>query len=738
MASERNPGIRRQQPTVLLISPARPSGHEGDFGDPHLVALGSFVQARTGARVELLDLSYERLLARPEPERAFRPEFGVVGISCYSSYDYLSAFYLGVEVRRRNPGAVLVVGGYHASARPGDFLNVSGSELEEASPFDHVVVGEGELPLARIVEAAGRGERLPQQVLGPEPLPSLDELPPLDWSLLDRYLPIGRAVGTQPGIHLSRGCPYQCSFCMERSKGEAAWRAWSPDRAEAELRRLDAWLGLKGRTLFLSDAVFGLHAAWRREMLERLARLDLGLRKTWALSRVDLLGPGDLERYQRANVGLGFGLESGDPRMLGLIGKARDPEAFLDRFRALAAEAARSGFPWGANLIAGHPGETEESLHRSAAFAAELFLRMPGLTGFLSVDPFRFYPGSLVDKRLADYAAAFGTRVHRPRWWNYSEQAFTSEWVDPSAELGYRRREALTARLFGPIADGIAKRFAYAGPASDYFRRSVAHAQRLFEPPARLSTLADYRLWRCLTGQSRATFAADREAKALFRQARRDTLAAMGRGSPRIAAALVAEPRERYVPPEHALESWRDAVVPLTGDGRSTLSALHAYLVNYTLLELGEGDRLLEAGSGTGYGAAVAARLVGARGRVVTFEVVPELARQAHRNLARRRNVRVVCGDAFAVERLPRFNKAVLTCAVARVPRRLLDALPEGGRLVAPVGRGGGNQTLTLFVRRGSRIHATQHGPVRYVPAASRRAAPSGGSPGKSRRSQSK
>ncbi len=187
-------------------------------------------------------------------------------------------------------------------------------------------------------------------------------------------------------------------------------------------------------------------------MLERLGRLDLGLRKTWALSRVDLLGSGDIERYQRANVGLGFGLESGDQRMLALIGKAGHPEAFLGRFRDLAAEAARLGFPWGANLIAGHPGETEESLRRSAAFAADLFLHTPGLTGFLSVDPFRFYPGSLVDKRLGDYAAAFGTRVHRPRWWNYSEQAFTSEWVDPSAELDYRRRESLTARLFGPIA----------------------------------------------------------------------------------------------------------------------------------------------------------------------------------------------------------------------------------------------------------------------------------------------
>lgn len=706
------------------------------------MALGSFLRARTGARVEVLDLTYEGLLPRPEPQRAFSPHFRVVGISCYSSYDYLACFYLGVEVRRRNPQAVLVAGGYHASARPGDFLNIPGSELEEPSPFDHVVVGEGELPLARIVAAAARGERLPERVLGPEPLGSLDDLPPLHWPLLDRYLGIGRAAGSQPGIHLSRGCPYRCSFCMERSKGEGAWRAWTPGRAEAELRRLDAWLGLKGRTLFISDALFGLNPAWRREMLERLARLgpELGVRAFWALSRADLIGPGDLERYHRAGFGLGFGIESGDERVLALTGKSGAPAAFLARCREIAAEAARIGFPWGANFIAGHPGETAESLERSASFATELFLHTPGITGFLSVDPFRFYPGSLIDRQLAWYARQFGTRVHRPRWWNYSEPGFTSEWVDPSAELDYREREALTARLFAPIADGLAARYAYRGPAADYFRRSVLHAQSLFEPAARLRTLADCCLWSRLTGQSRARLAADRGAKALFRQARRATLAGLpqAKGNPALVAALIAEPRERYVPEGSELESWDDAPVELAPDGVSTLSALHAYLLNYTLLELGPGDRLLEVGSGTGYGAAVAARLVGPRGRVVTYEVLPELAAAARRNLARRRNVRVICADALAERRLPAFGKALFACAVRAVPRRFLAALPEGGRLVAPVGPAGGEQTLTLFVRSRGRIRRTTHGPVSYVPAARRAAASAGALPGKKKPNQSR
>lgn len=737
--------------SVLLISPGTFGGPDGNFGLPHLVALGSFLEARTDARVEIVDLDYERFLTQPDPQRAFDAGFAVIGISCYSSYEYLTAFYLGAELRRRNPDAVLVVGGYHASARPDDFLNLPASPLEEPSPFDHVVVGEGELPLARIVEAAAGDERLPEPVLGPEPLPDLDGLPPLNWSLLDRYRAVARRIGGQATLHFSRGCPFGCSFCMERSKGESAWRAWSPARAEAELRRLDAWLGLDGWKLFISDAVFGLDPRWRRETLERLARIDVGLDAIWTLTRADLLGPGDIGRYRRAGVGLGFGLESGDPEMLARMGKVRDADAFLDRACDVAAEAAREGLPWGGNLIAGHPGERAESLERSARFAERLFLGTEGLTGFVSIDPFRLYPGSEVDRELARYEEQFGTRVHRRRWWNYSEQSFTSEWVDPSRSLDYREREALTARLFEPVVRGVAERFAYRGPAADYFRRSVDRAVEGFGPASRLRTLADCHLWRGLTGESDARFIDDPEAQALFRRAREETLASIDvEASERVMAAVLDEPRERFVPEHSVLESWEDTTIPLAHHDWATVSALHAYLINYALLDLLEGDALVEIGGGTGYGAAIASRIVGPSGRVVTYELLPELAAQAERNLADRPNVVVVSGDGLAADPLPAFTKGLFACALREPPQRHLDALPEGGRLLAPLmAEGGGgppravavwpqghncvrpetgrhlptqggeadaDQTLTLFSRVDGRICVAEHGLVRYVP----------------------
>ena len=55
--------------------------------------------------------------------------------------------------------------------------------------------------------------------------------------------------------------------------------------------------------------------------------------------------------------------------------------------------------PFGANIIVGHPGETEASLRRTADYLRKLFIDDPrGTTGFLSVDPFRLYPGSPIDE----------------------------------------------------------------------------------------------------------------------------------------------------------------------------------------------------------------------------------------------------------------------------------------------------------------------------------------------------
>src|SRR5690606_25601934 len=180
-------------------------------------------------------------------------------------------------------------------------------------------------------------------------------------------------------------------------------------QAVEEIHRLDRFLDLSRWTLFIADALFGMKGRWRKTFLEGLARRPSRARKTWLLIRVDLIDREELELMARANVAPGFGLESGDPEQLARIRKSGRLDRYLDAMRSVADWARALGVPFGANVIVGHPGETEATMRRSARYLEELFLGDPrGTTGFLSVDPFRLYPGSPIDEDLAGWEERTG------------------------------------------------------------------------------------------------------------------------------------------------------------------------------------------------------------------------------------------------------------------------------------------------------------------------------------------
>ena len=112
--------------------------------------------------------------------------YDLIGLSCYSSYDYLKVMVLAAELKRLLPKAWLVTGGYHASARPADFTG-------EQSPFDYVIVGDGEAPMVRLVKSLIAGKRPLMRTVGPESLKDPNILD-YDWSLLSRYRPVARTA----------------------------------------------------------------------------------------------------------------------------------------------------------------------------------------------------------------------------------------------------------------------------------------------------------------------------------------------------------------------------------------------------------------------------------------------------------------------------------------------------------------------------------------------------------------
>ena len=126
------------------------------------------------------------------------------------------------------------------------------------------------------------------------------------------------------------------------------------------------------------------------------------------------------------------------------------------------------------------------------------------------------------------------------------------------------------------------------------------------------------------------------------------------------------------------------------------------------------GMKVLEIGTGSGYQAAVLAQC-GAE--VDTIEIIPELGRRAERTLRDLgySRVRVRIGDGYHgwPEHAP-FDAVILTAAPDQVPQPLLDQLRNGGRLVAPVGRG--VQDLMLITKTKAGLQTQKIAPVRFVP----------------------
>ena len=91
-----------------------------------------------------------------------------------------------------------------------------------------MVVGDGETPMARLASALSSGKRPLLRVLGPEAVAHPGAMPPVDWELLSRYRSTARSAASQAEIYLSRGCSYDCAFCMERAKRDTSWRALDP------------------------------------------------------------------------------------------------------------------------------------------------------------------------------------------------------------------------------------------------------------------------------------------------------------------------------------------------------------------------------------------------------------------------------------------------------------------------------------------------------------------------------
>jgi protein-L-isoaspartate(D-aspartate) O-methyltransferase len=175
-------------------------------------------------------------------------------------------------------------------------------------------------------------------------------------------------------------------------------------------------------------------------------------------------------------------------------------------------------------------------------------------------------------------------------------------------------------------------------------------------------------------------------------------IAARGVRDPAVLDAMRIVPREAFVAERLKPFAYEDGPLPI--EEGQTISQPFIVAVMTDAVRPKPGDRALEIGTGSGYGAAVLSRIAA---EVYTIERLAGLAESARRRLADLGygNVHVLHGDGTLgwPEHAP-YNAIVVTAGGPKVPPPLLDQLAVGGRLVMPVGSASRFQRLVLVTRK--------------------------------------
>ncbi|HRY29539.1 MAG TPA: radical SAM protein [Elusimicrobiota bacterium] len=338
----------------------------------------------------LSDRELDRLVSDFSPD--------VVGFTS-TTPAFRGARRLAKRVRELFPGRLIVLGGAHVSALPEEAL-ASGC-------FDVGVVGEGEHTFSELLESYGRDRDFDRRkirgivyredgvVKRTSPRPLMDDLDDLPFPArhlfppLSKYSPTPASYRRLPvGIVMtSRGCPSRCAFCDRSVFGET-YRRRSPENVVAEVEALLRDFGAREIRFF--DDTFTLSPHWIRRFISLLKERRLQfpwtcLSKVRGVSRELFEGMKEGGCWQVL-----FGLESGDPEMLRLLGKGNTVE---DNGAAVRA-AHEAGLSVRGDFVIGAPGDSLEKMERTFRHAVDLKLEYAHFNKFVP------YPGTELFRQM--------------------------------------------------------------------------------------------------------------------------------------------------------------------------------------------------------------------------------------------------------------------------------------------------------------------------------------------------
>lgn len=390
----------------------------------------------------------------------------VLGLSATTfSISHAAAF--ASLAKERFPDMTVIIGGPHISAAPLE-------TMERFPMFDVAVIGEGEETLVELLEAMDaaspfsgipgivfRYNGKPIATERRQFLTDLDQLPYPAWDLLegfpDNYLPAPFKVRKTPAASLvtSRGCPNHCIFC-DRSVFGSSCHTFSAEYVTGMIKHLVENFGI--REFSFEDDTFITF----KQRLTAICRgiIELGVDVSWScLGRVNGVDSETLALMKRAGCWqISFGIESGCQEILTTIHK-NVTLGHIEKALSLCRDAGilSKGF-----FIVGHPGETHDTLSRTAEFALKLPL------DDISVTMLTPFPGT----EIYDRASEFGEfdrdwskmnllntvfvphGLTRAELEQHQRTMLRSFYLRPRIFMSYLRRLAANPALFKGLAAG--------------------------------------------------------------------------------------------------------------------------------------------------------------------------------------------------------------------------------------------------------------------------------------------
>ncbi len=191
-------------------------------------------------------------------------------------------------------------------------------------------------------------------------------------------------------------------------------------------------------------------------------------------------------------------------------------------------------------------------------------------------------------------------------------------------------------------------------------------------------------------------------------------LRAMGTPPKTLVAAMEATPRKTFVPGAWQSVAWSDRMVPI--ECGETLEGADLQAAVIAALQLEPGHRVLEVGTGSGFTAAVMARLAA---RVITIDRYKTLAEQARQRFEVLGITNAFARQADGSNGLPGdgpFDRIVVWAAFDALPRAFVDQLSTNGIMIAPIGLAEDVQLLAKLTKIGSRFEREDIAKVRLQP----------------------